>query len=242
MRLPGTSNFNYGTPLPVTIVAYGRGYRAIDVTRALMPSRYDVPADPVEVAAGKTTAKFLRKIGLDPKVFCGRTVQVADRGGGANDSREVWLRCLQFAAMLDEPERSETAVRLSHQWTCPRTGKAFDQNDMNTVLAGLRFPPTCASFNDARPGICTRYPSWKRIQSPISLMEHKPIYTPERQQAIDTEIRKFREVYTSHTGGVPTPATAKAALAAVYVTLNDLKERDGELAEGVRTPPDEPSL
>jgi hypothetical protein len=129
------------------------------------------PAAPVNRSPLLSAAKAgLARAPHDFKLIANRCPQVARSlaEAGATDARPLWHLMLNLAYLCGDKQSAHDIGSAHPTYSVADTDNKWDQTEAEHQHKDFG-APFCASFDSARPGICSMCHHWQKITSPYSL-------------------------------------------------------------------------
>lgn len=150
-------------------------------------------------------------------------MQHATEAGGANADEPLWHLVCGMAKFAQDPEA--TVIRWSEGHD------TYDEDKTRAKMYGWAAdaPPTCATFDARRPGVCPKCVSWGKIGSPVRLGFPAPALLPAVAAATafaddvpNTTVPPVRVGHVTDTAPViEAPAPFRRTVAGVQVESNN---------------------
>ena len=179
LRVPGTRNFKYDPPRPVTIKLAGDIF-SIEALRNLLPApTHVVPARPLALALPgqapvalnqpSAVAKALAQDGVTK--FRKIMMRTAEGTGCAQlayysehateDGMEpLWRGLLSIANKCEDGWQAAQKLSAMHPYDGERLQRKWSE---------IRGPYPCTKFDSENPGVCGSCPHWGKITNPLAL-------------------------------------------------------------------------
>lgn len=179
LRMPGTLNWKYAPPRPVTLRTRGgvfrvealrnalQGYVAAPPMKppgsalALPGSRPSMELSPTAKALAGNTATYFKNIMIRTVngTGCGQLQYYVDHA--TEDGMEpLWRGLLSWAKVCDDGAVAARKLSALHP---------YDEERMARKLAEIRGPYPCVKMDSENPGICPGCPHWGKITNPLVL-------------------------------------------------------------------------
>lgn len=198
LRGPGTLNYKYNPPRPVSVKVRGNVFNLASVAETLATH---APAADLAPLQRTSTALVLPgkppKADLSPvaKALAGSSVtlfrniikRTADGAGcaqlehyltnAANDGMEpLWRGWLSIAAKCEDGEKAAIKLTKAHP---------YDEDRMQAKLREIKGPYPCTKFDAENPGLCTGCAHWGKITNPLAL--GREIRTTTEETVVERE-------------------------------------------------------
>jgi hypothetical protein len=190
LRVPGTRNFKYDPPRPVTIKLAGSVFDAAALRDKLplptqvavaRPMALAIPGKaPTALQAPSAVAKALAQDGVTKfrKIMmrtaegtgCGQLAYYADHA--QEDGMEpLWRGLLSIANKCEDGWQAAQKLSAMHP---------YDSDRLQRKWSEIRGPYPCTKLDSENPGICPSCPHWGKITNPLALgREYTQVETVE---------------------------------------------------------------